>query len=134
MPCPIGHSTTPLQPKPAPETSRCKVADCSHRSTTPYMACMYKEYTFRYIGTLRVVTARDLVVLSGSFTSHSTSVRRHRHLRGLSSHETYTVSNAEGQVGERNPNKPVPQRALKPPVAGVRGAHAIRTTALFAPF
>ena len=30
-------------------------------------------------GTLRVVTARELVVLSGSFTSHSKSARRLRH-------------------------------------------------------
>ena len=47
-------------------------------------------------GTLRVVTARELVVLSGSFTSHSKSVRRLRHLRGHASHERYTVSNVEG--------------------------------------
>ena len=42
-----------------------------------------------------MVTARELVVLSGSFTSHSMSLRRLCHLRGHASHERYTVSNAE---------------------------------------
>ena len=34
------------------------------------------------VGTLRVVTARELVALSCSVTFHSRSVRRRRHLRG----------------------------------------------------
>ena len=58
-------------------------------------------------GTLRVVTARELVVLSGSFTSHSKSVRRLRHLRGHASHERYTVSNVEGR--EINLHRPIPR-------------------------
>ena len=44
------------------------------------------------IGTLGVVTARELSVLSGSCTSHSKSMRRHRHLRDHGSHKRYTVS------------------------------------------
>ena len=49
------------------------------------------------IGTLRVVTARELVILSGSFTSHSKSVRWLCHLHGHMSHKRYTVSSVEGQ-------------------------------------
>ena len=48
-----------------------------------------------YMGTLTVVTVTELVALSGSFTSHSKSVRRPRHLRGHADHETYTVSSVE---------------------------------------
>ena len=66
---------------------------------------MYREYTFLDAGALRVVTARELVVFSGSFTSHSMSVKRHRQLRGHASHERYTVSNVEGQ--ETNLHKPI---------------------------
>ena len=47
------------------------------------------------MGTLRVITARELVVLSGSFTSHFKPVRRFRHLSGHASHERYTVSNGK---------------------------------------
>ena len=42
-----------------------------------------------------MVTASQLIVVSGSFTSHSMSVRRHRHLCGHVSHERYTVSTVE---------------------------------------
>ena len=42
-------------------------------------------------------TARELVVLSVFFTSHSTSVKRLHHLRGHASHERYTVSKVEGR-------------------------------------
>ena len=58
-------------------------------------------------GTLRVVTARELVVLSGSLTSHSKSVRRLRHLRGHASHERYIVSKVEGR--EINLHMPIPR-------------------------
>ena len=54
-----------------------------------------------------MVTARELVALSDSFTSHSISVRRFRHLRGHASHERYTVSNVEGR--EVNLHKPLPR-------------------------
>ena len=81
------------QPRPVPKTFQSKVAGHSHRAMTP---CMYMEYTFRCIGTLRAVTARELV-LSSSFTSHSVSVRRLLHLRGHASQERYTVSNVEGR-------------------------------------
>ena len=49
------------------------------------------------VGTLRVITARELVVLSGSSTSHSKLVRWHRQLRGHGSHEQFTVSNIKGE-------------------------------------
>ena len=58
-----GHSATLRQPRPEPKTSRSKVADHSHRATTP---CMYLEYCILDIETLMVVTVRELV-LSGSF-------------------------------------------------------------------
>ena len=45
-----------------------------------------------------MVTARELVVLSGLFTSGSMSVRRHRHFTySYASHERYTASSVEGQ-------------------------------------
>ena len=50
-----------------------------------------------YVGTLSVIAARELVLLGGSFPSHSTSVRRLRHLRGHASYERYAVSNVEGR-------------------------------------
>ena len=34
----------------------------------------------------------ELVVISGQFTSHSISLRQHRHLRGHMTHKRYTVS------------------------------------------
>ena len=87
----------------AAETSRSKIAGRSHRATTP---CMHMEYyNYSDIGTLRVVTARKLV-LSGSFTSHSMSVRQHPHLRDLASHGRYTVSIVEGR--ETNLHRPLP--------------------------
>ena len=49
------------------------------------------------IGTLRVVTAREVVILSGSFTSHLKLLGRHCHLHGHMSHERYTVSSVDGQ-------------------------------------
>ena len=64
---------------------------------------------FRCIGTLRVVTARELVVLSGSFMSHSMLVRRLHHLRGHASRERYTVSIVEGR--EINLHKPLQSTA-----------------------
>jgi len=67
-----------------------------------------------------VVTARELVVLSGSFTSHSMSVRRHRHLRGHASHGRYAVSNVGGR--EINLYKPPSAAARdRTRAAGVRG-------------
>ena len=67
-----GHSAELQQPRPVPKTFQSKVAGHSHRALSP---CLYMEYlVFRCIGTPRVVTARELV-LSGSFTSHSTTVR-----------------------------------------------------------
>ena len=47
------------------------------------------------VGTLRVVTAREHVVLSGSFMFQAKSVRRLRHLRGHASPERHRVSNVE---------------------------------------
>ena len=65
------------------------------------------------VGTLRVITARELVVVSGSFVSYSVSVRRHRLLRGYASHERYTVSSVAG--GEINLHKPIPRATGKKP-------------------
>ena len=66
----------------------------------------------RPIGTPRMVTARELVVLSGSSMSNSKSVKRHRHLRGSATHERHTVSSVEDQ--ELNLHKPLPKRASNP--------------------
>ena len=46
-------------------TSQSKIAYHHHRAATP---CLYMGYIFLDVGTLEVVNARDLVVLSGSFT------------------------------------------------------------------
>ena len=51
----------------------------------------------RPIGTLRVVTARELVILSGSFTSHSKLVRQLSHLRGHAGHRRYTSPILKGE-------------------------------------
>ena len=66
----------------------------TQESVNAYFHCGPRD---RPIGTLRVVTARELVVLSGSFTFHPKSVRRLSHLSGRASHERYTVSNVEGR-------------------------------------
>ena len=68
-----GHSATPRQPRPIPKTYQSQ----SRRPQSTALwrpACIWSIY-FRCIGTLRVVTARELVVLSGSFTSYSMLVR-----------------------------------------------------------
>ena len=62
------------------------------------------------IGTLRVVTARELVILSGSFMPLSKSVRWHCHLRGHASHETVSVI----EWGELKFHKPLSQQVLQP--------------------
>ena len=56
-----GHSGTLWQPRPVPKTSQSKVAGHSHHHNVLHM-----EYTLLDVGTLRVVTARELVVLSGT--------------------------------------------------------------------
>ena len=66
-------------------------------TTSRRLACIWRIYSVSDIGTLSVVTARELVVLSRSFTCQSQSVRRLRHLRGHTSHEIHTVSNVEGR-------------------------------------
>ena len=102
-----GYSATPREPRPIPKTSQSKVAAHSHHATRP---CMYMEYNYILdVGTLKVVTARELVVFSGSVTFHSLSMRRHRHLRGHASHERYTVSSVEGR--QTNLHKPIPRAA-----------------------
>ena len=58
-----------------------------------------------------MVTARELVILSGSFMFHSMSVRRLRHLCEHASHERYTVSNVEGR--EVNLHNPLPHKNLR---------------------
>ena len=79
--------------------------------------------TDRPIGTPRVATTRDLVVLSGSFTSHWKSVRRLSHLRGHGGHERYTVSTVEGREinfhkfcpsGNRTPDRRLADERLYP--------------------
>ena len=74
-----------------------------------------------------MVTAGELVVLSGSFTSRSMSVRRYHHLRGHASHERYIVSNVEGR--ELNLNKPIPRatgnRTRSRRMTGVHGTAAL---------
>ena len=93
-------------------------------------ACIWSTH-FRCIGTLRVVTAGELVVLSGTFTSHPMSVRRLRHLRGHASHDRYTVSNAEGW--EIHLHKPLPAHDGDwTQGCRVTGAHA--TICAIAPF
>ena len=86
----------------------------SHRPQSPHHnACTYMEYIiYLDVGTLRVVSARELVILSGSFTSHSKSVWWPRHLCGHVSHARCTVSNAEGQ--EINLHKVYPSRNRTP--------------------
>ena len=74
-------------------------------------------------GTLRVVTARVLVILSGSFTSHSKSVRWLHHLRGHASHERYTVSNVEGW--EINLHMPIPCAPRIEPGAATWQTHTL---------
>ena len=54
------------------------------------MICMH------IMGTLRVVSAKELVVLIDSFTSDSESARPPSHLRGHASHEE-TVFNVTGR-------------------------------------
>ena len=74
-------------------------------------------------GSLRVVTARELVILSGSFTFHSKSARWLRHLRGHASHERYTVSNVEGQ--QTNLHRSIPRAPrIEPGAAAWTGTHA----------
>ena len=113
------YSAILRQSIPVLETSLSKVTGRSHHVTTP---CMYMEYIIRYIRTLWLVTARELV-LSGSFTSRSMSVRRHRQLWSHASHERYTVSNVKGW--ELNFHKPLPQRVsnLGPPAWQARTRH-----------
>ena len=74
-----------------------------------------------------MVTARELVVLSGFSMSHSKSVRWLSHLRGHAGHRRYTVSTVEGREiklrkfcpsGNRTPDRrlgrrtPLPSRLL----------------------
>ena len=75
--------------------------------TAPWRpACIWSIY-FRCTGTLRVVTARELLILGGSFTSQSMLVRWLHHLHGHTSHKRHTVSGIEGQ--EINLHKPLPR-------------------------
>ena len=90
-------------------------------------ACIW-SIMFRYVGTLRVVTARELVVLSGSFTSCSVSVRWHCDLCGHVTHERYTVSSVEGW--ERN-LQGLSDSGHQTWAVGMRGTHT--TTALLLP-
>ena len=66
----------------------------------------------RPIRTLKVVTVRDLVVLSGSSKSHSKSVSQHCHVCVHVTHERYTVCNVEGR--EINHCKPLLPGASNP--------------------
>ena len=117
-----GHRATPWQPRPPrPRDPKWRVEATAPRRN----AYIWRIYSDK--GTLGMVNGRELVVLSGSFTSHSMSVRRCR-LRGHASHDRYIVSNVEGW--KRNLRKPLPQRASTPP-PGMTGAHA--TTALWIP-
>ena len=93
------HSNQDLHPKPLHPKS------WSIATLQWCPACTWSIHS--YLGTLRVVTAREHVVLSGSFMSHSMSARPHRHLCGHVSHKRYTVSNVEGW--ETNLYKPLPQ-------------------------
>ena len=97
-----GHSATLRRPRPVPKISQSKVAGRTHRATTTYM---YMEYIFLDVGTLRVVTVRELVVFGGSSTCHSVLVQ-HRHSRCHARLERNTVSNVEGR--EINLHKPIP--------------------------
>ena len=107
-----GQSATPRQPKPQPDTSRSKVAGYSHRITTH---CMYMEYIVRYRD-LEGGHCQGTCRPQWFFTSHSNSVRRNCHIRGLASREKYTACNVEGR--ETSLHKPLPQRASNPgPVA-----------------
>ena len=111
VPCPwIQHHTAATKTRSRDLPSRYKVAGSSHAPRLPGRTwSVYSD-----IATLKVVTARELVVLSGSFTSHSMSVRGHRHLRGRGSPERYAVSNVEGREINRHFYKPVPQRVSNP--------------------
>ena len=91
---------------------------CKKTYNNTYFHCSPRD---RPIGTLRVVTARKLVVLSGSSMSHPKSVRRLRHLRGHTSRGRHTVSSVEEREinvhkfcpsGNRISNRPFGRRTL----------------------
>ena len=97
--------------------------------TAPWRpACIWSILYFRCIGALTVITARELVVLSGSLTSHSMSVRRLHHLRGHASHKGYTVSNVERW--EINLHKPLPCMTGIEPRAAVWQVHTLPLVAV----
>ena len=67
---------------------------------------------------LEFLAARELVALSGSFTSYSMSVRQHHHLRSHANHERYTGSNGEGARNKFH--KPLPRTEGIEPCTGRR--------------
>ena len=73
-------------------------------------------------GTVRVITARELVVLSRSFTSHSTSVKRHRHF--VCSCKPRDIHNLYCERGRNKPPRASPATGFELGAAGVTGAHA----------
>ena len=121
-----GHGATSQRPGPVPETSRSKVGCVA---AAPRMPCMHRDYIQIIIGTLRVATAWEHLVLGGCFSSPSMSVRRHRQWRGHVSHERYTVSSVKGR--ETDLHKLLPQRASNP---GRRRDRPARYHCAIAPF
>ena len=97
--------------------------------TAPWRPACIRSIYFGCIGKLRVVTARELVVISGSFTSHSMSVRRLRHLRGHASHERYRVTTVEGR--QRNLHNPLPRTTGIEPGAAAWQASTLPLALLF---
>ena len=84
----LGQDSAGTGEKPRPMTqghtaaAKIRTQDLSIQRRWPYTdaaaqrhACIYTECIFKYIGTLRVVTAREHVVLSGSFMPHSKSLK-----------------------------------------------------------
>ena len=61
-------------------------------------------------------------ILSGSFTSHSKSMRRHRRLSGHASHDMQVRSTQSRMLkGEKSTSTTWPERELNPRTAGLAG-------------
>ena len=83
-----GYSAVLWQPRLTPKTSWSKVVSYSHHGAMPWHV---HGVLSSDIGTLRVVTARELVILSSSFMSYSMSVRWHRYLHGHAGYERHSL-------------------------------------------
>ena len=76
-----GPSAIPRQSRPEPGPLEPKSRRCP--------PCIIMEYAFTCRSTEVGQCYREHFVLSSSFTSHSKSLRQHRHLRGHAKHERH---------------------------------------------